>query len=654
VIFVIFGAESEILVIGSVIMIMLRFVQKHMLTCQNPNCTNPFNHSNNKFCISCGSSNLNNIFRNRYRVLKVLGEGGFGKTYEAQDIEKLDAPCVIKQFLPQVQGTAAMQKAATMFREEAKRLYELGENHSQIPRLIAYFEQGNNLYLVQEFISGNTLLTELYSQAFDESKIRELLNDLLPILKFIHEQNIIHRDIKPENIIRRRADGKLVLIDFGGAKQVTQTTLARQGTGIYTIGYAPLEQMQGYACPASDLYALGVTCIRLLTQQLPSQDNYGNISDSLYDAMNAKWLWREQAKLKKIEISPELGRILDKLIQHFVGERYQRVEDVLQDLNTTTETVVSPITSSTESPTFPATVVSANLANAAKAHIFNGHTNLVRSLAFSSKHLISASNDKTIRFWNLQTRKLEGVLMEKGDWVVIATSYNGEIVASGSSDKTIKIWEVSTGKQKLILRGHFDLINSLSITADAKIIVSGSRDKNIKVWSLDTGELLQTLSGHAGFVYATAISQDGKYLVSGGSDKTIKIWRLYTGELLQTIISNSGFVRSVAISSALKIIASGGYGNTINLWDLETFQHIKELKGHNGIIQSLAISQDGQILISGSDDRTAKIWNLQTGQLLNTLTGHTGAVLAVDINLIEQTIATTGEDKTVRIWQVKS
>ncbi|MBF2063190.1 MAG: serine/threonine protein kinase [Calothrix sp. C42_A2020_038] len=615
-----------------------------MLICQNPNCTNPFNRTDNKFCISCGSSNLGEFFRSRYRVHKVLGEGGFGKTYEAQDSDKLDAPCVIKQFVPQVQGTAALEKAATMFKEEAKRLYELGENHSQIPRLIAYFEQGKNLYLVQEFIPGNTLLTELYVQPFDEVRIRELLNDLLPVLQFVHEKNIIHRDIKPENIIRRQTDGKLVLIDFGGAKQVTQTTLARQGTGIYTIGYAPLEQMQGYACPASDLYALGVTCIRLITQQLPSQDSYGNLFDPLYDAMNAKWLWREHVKRQGVEISQELGRVLDKMIQHFVGERYQKVQDVLQDLNGTAPTVVSP--------TFPPTVISTNLGKASLVHIFSGHTNLVRSLAFGNEHLISAGNDKTIRFWKLQTRKLDGVLMEKGDWVVIATSSDGQILASGSSDKTIKVWEFSTGKPKFVLRGHFDLINSLSITPDSKMLVSSSRDRNIKIWNLNTGELLHTLSGHNGFVYATAISQDGQFIISGGSDKTVQVWKLATGERLQSILS-SGFVRSVTVSSALNLIASGGYGKTINLWDLKSGRLVKQLEGHSGIVQSLAVSQDGQILVSGSDDQTAKVWDLQSGNLLNTLTGHTGAILAVDISLVKQTIATTGEDKTVRIWQVK-
>ncbi len=314
-----------------------------MLICQVPNCSNPFNVEGNKHCISCGGSNFGKFLRNRYRVLKLLGEGGFSKTYAAVDADRLDAPCVIKQFFPQVQGTKARAKAAQLFREEAFRLYDLGENHWQIPRLLAFFEQGSSLYLVQELIEGQTLLDELDDFTFDEERIRGILTDLLPVLNFIHSNKVIHRDIKPENIIRRKSDGKLVLIDFGGAKQVTQTSLARQATVIYTIGYAPAEQMAGFVFPASDLYALGVTCVRLLTKCLPFPDDSGQFDDRIYDAMNGEWLWRNILQEKGITISEQLGRILDKLLQHLVKNRYQSAAEVLEDLEL--EKLKSPLPS---------------------------------------------------------------------------------------------------------------------------------------------------------------------------------------------------------------------------------------------------------------------------------------------------------------------
>ncbi|MDH6087788.1 bifunctional serine/threonine-protein kinase/formylglycine-generating enzyme family protein [Umezakia ovalisporum] len=313
-----------------------------MQICQNPNCSNPFNPKGNKYCMSCGQSNFGKFLRNRYRVLRLLGEGGFSRTYATEDADRLNDPCVIKQFFPQVQGTIQRKKAAEFFKEEAFRLYELGENHTQIPRLLAYFEQGSSLYLVQEFIEGQTLLQEVQQKPFTEEQIYQLLTDLLPVLEFVHAANVIHRDIKPENIIRRDSDGKPVLIDFGGAKQVTQTSLARQATVIYTVGYAPSEQMAGFPCQGSDLYALGVTCVRLLTQCLPSKNTYGEINDPLYDAMNGNWLWREELHKKGMTIGEELSKILNNLLKHLPSERYLSAREVLNDLNFTKPSPIEP------------------------------------------------------------------------------------------------------------------------------------------------------------------------------------------------------------------------------------------------------------------------------------------------------------------------
>jgi formylglycine-generating enzyme required for sulfatase activity/tRNA A-37 threonylcarbamoyl transferase component Bud32 len=282
-------------------------------------------------------------------VIRLLGEGGFGRTYEAVDTDRMDDPCVIKQFVPQFQGTSALEKAAELFQQEAKRLYELGE-HPQIPRLIAYFEQDKRLYLVQELIEGQTLLAELTQQGvFSEEKIWQLLADVLPVLKFVHDRQVIHRDIKLENIIRRRTSpnsslptsgnlrnsafrrggrGDLVLIDFGVSKQVTGSLMSKAGTTVGTPGYSPMEQMRGQVFPGSDLYSLGITCIRLLTKCLPKVDG----SDDLYDPVNGGWIWREKLPAGT-KVSSELGKVLDKLIQDYLKNRYQSAEEVIKALN---------------------------------------------------------------------------------------------------------------------------------------------------------------------------------------------------------------------------------------------------------------------------------------------------------------------------------
>ncbi|MDJ0773805.1 MAG: serine/threonine-protein kinase [Mastigocoleus sp. MO_167.B18] len=310
-----------------------------MSYCLNPNCPQPQNTSNEKFCLHCGSKLL---LKERYRAIQPIGQGGFGRTFLARDEDKPSKPyCVIKQLYPQAQGTSTLQKAAELFTQEAMRLDELGK-HPQIPELLAYFTQGDRQYLVQEFINGYNLTQELAQNgAFQEQQILELLQDLLPVLEYCHLRQVIHRDIKPENIIHRidtvsspqsfQEGGNLFLVDFGAAKVATYTALNRTGTSIGSPEYVAPEQMRGKAIFASDIYSLGVTCIHLLTGHSPFD---------IYDVNHGVWIWQ---KYIKNPVSKKLVQILDKMLAHTPARRYQRVEEVQADLSLISEPISKPI-----------------------------------------------------------------------------------------------------------------------------------------------------------------------------------------------------------------------------------------------------------------------------------------------------------------------
>ncbi|MDJ0553957.1 MAG: GUN4 domain-containing protein [Microcoleaceae cyanobacterium MO_207.B10] len=290
-----------------------------MSQCLNPECLT-INPDNFQFCQKCGDKLL---LVERYWAKSILGQGGFGRTFLAVDEFKPSKPfCVIKQFLPQAQGTETVAKAAELFAQEAERLELLGK-HPQIPELYAKFTADSRQYLVQEFIKGETLQQELDNHGvFNESQIRELLIDLLSVLQFVHSHNVIHRDIKPENIIRREADKKLVLVDFGSAKVIPKNQgLTVTGTVIGSAKYSAPEQSMGKANSGSDLYSLGVVCLHLLTQMTQFD---------LYDVMESKWVWRDY--LNGNFVSDELGKILDGLVEQKPKQRYQNVENVLADL----------------------------------------------------------------------------------------------------------------------------------------------------------------------------------------------------------------------------------------------------------------------------------------------------------------------------------
>lgn len=199
-----------------------------MSYCFSPNCPQPETAEDSERCQSCGSATR---LQNRYIAIRPIGQGGFGRTFLALDFSQSSkAPCVIKQFFPQVQGSRALEEAARLFQQEALQLQKLG-SHSQIPELLDHFEQDGHQYLVQEFIDGHNLAEELKeSGSFSEAQTLQLLIDLLPVLQFIHQNQVVHRDIKPANIIRRQSDQKLVLVDLGAAKQMTGTAIAKTGT----------------------------------------------------------------------------------------------------------------------------------------------------------------------------------------------------------------------------------------------------------------------------------------------------------------------------------------------------------------------------------------------------------------------------------------
>lgn len=291
--------------------------------CVNPSCPNPTNVSEAKFCQTCGSKLL---LHDRYRVVQKLGQGGFGATFLAQDEALPDhAKCVLKQLRANADQSGLLEMARELFEREANVLAKL--NHPQLPDLLNYFELGNEFYLVQEYISGQNLQEEVKQNGvFTESKITEFLNEILPILNYVHNQNVIHRDIKPANIIRRREDQELVLIDFGAVKDqinpalaTASETAALTSYAIGTPGYAPPEQMALRPVFASDIYALGMTCVYLLTGKSPKHLSY--------DSRTGEVLIHQS-----LEVSDRLVGILNRMMAALVSQRYQSVDQILEVL----------------------------------------------------------------------------------------------------------------------------------------------------------------------------------------------------------------------------------------------------------------------------------------------------------------------------------
>ena len=282
------------------------------------------------------------ILGSRYKIIEYLAEGGFGRTYLAEDTQLPGKDvCLVKQLYPSRSDPKFLEIARRLFKTEASTLHNLG-HHQQIPELLAYFEESEKFYLVQQYIKGATLTTELDSgQIWTELQAIALLRDGSNILQFVHEKQVIHRDIKPDNLIRRESDGRIVLVDFGSVKQVLQeqqTNIGQLTVAIGTQGYMPTEQARGKPRLTSDIYALGMIGIQALTGIAPldlPEDDDGEI------------IWESSA-----QVSPELAAILTRMTRYHFKDRYGSVKEVLQELDRL-PTVATEVQSSTTDVQLP-------------------------------------------------------------------------------------------------------------------------------------------------------------------------------------------------------------------------------------------------------------------------------------------------------------
>ncbi|MEG4233578.1 serine/threonine-protein kinase [Microcoleus sp. Pol11C3] len=618
-----------------------------MSYCLNPNCSKPQNPDAAKICRNCRSKLL---LRDRYRAIKAIGQGGFGRTFLAVDEDKPSKPrCVIKQFLPpetQLIPSASnrnSKKAAELFEQEAMRLDELGK-HPQIPELLAYSIQDSRQYVVQEFIDGQNLAQIVATEGtFTQKQIQDLLNSLLPVLHFIHSHNVIHRDIKPENIIRR-ADKQLVLVDFGAAKIATGTALLKTGTSIGSPEYIAPEQARGKAFFTSDLYSLGVTCLYLLTQVSPFD---------LFDPGEDAWIWRQY--LANNPVSEEMGKILDKLIENATNRRYQTAVEVLTQLNPEAAiklTIPQTITKSVKPATNPSPPPQPTH-NWQCIHTLTGHKNLIFSVAFSpnGEVIASGSDDKTIKLWQVQDGQEIVTLAGHANSVhTVVFSPDGKILASSSHDKTIKFWRMKDGQEIRTLSGHSNSVYGLAFSPDGATVASSSWDKTIKLWRVKDGEEIRTLSGHINLVYFVAFSPDGETIASSSWDRTIKIWRVKDGKLIRTLTGHTDCVRCLAFSPNGEFLASGSHDNTIKIWWMKDGQEVLTISGHSWYVDSLAFSSDGEVIASSSN-QTIKIWQVKDGREICNISGHTNSVYSVNFSPEGEFLASGSSDKSIKIWQ---
>ncbi|HEY9675685.1 MAG TPA: serine/threonine-protein kinase [Waterburya sp.] len=611
----------------------------------------------------------------RYKIVKYLGGGGFGQTYLAEDLQLPGNPiCVVKQLKPISTDPFTLKTAKRLFDREAQVLYQLG-NHEQIPRLLAHFEQEQEFYLVQEFIEGHDLKQELPSgKQFSEIQVIDFCQEILKILEFVHQQGVIHRDIKPSNLMRRKQDGKIVLIDFGAVKQVSVQSADSDGQTSLTVaigspGYMPNEQQSGRPQFCSDIYAVGMIAIQALTGVPPNQlPEDPKTSEILW---HDKWL--HNTLHQQVQASCALADVLDKMVRYDYRQRYPTATEAWQALEQLTQSYSSSTTVSASqvSHTVPVDpsepTVAYSLSNQVPGSPGKNTLDTVEptqappsqqqlplSLASSGTLAEPQVSDQTSESMISKPRQKSPQLLKIGAGIVTAVAltvglyYFQELTLSSTESQWVQ--KIALSKT---LPSDSTLVNPVAMTPDGKTLAMGGDDGTIRLWNVQTGKFTNTLKSHTSGIYALSFSPDGTTLVSGSADATIKIWNSHSGNLIRTLKRRSkAGVSALAISPDGTTLISGDRIGTMEIWSLGTGELINFFAGHTILVTALAINSDGQTLVSSSQDNTIKLWELQTGKLMRTLTAaDSHPFFAVALTADAETVAGGGGDGVIRLWE---
>ncbi len=645
---------------------------------------------------------MGTLIADRYRIVQVLGKSDFGQTLLAIDQARSpETLCVIKSvanFANTPIITAKISQTPI----------------SQYPQCWEEFTNQGIFYRVWEYIAGENLATTLAQQEiFVPQDIWQILISILPVLQQIHSQGIIHGDIKPENIIAIAKQVKLrepPLRDCSlnqnhlnplGSYNICRfppadfVLVGLEGIRIFSyhpptlpmIGspaYAAPEQLAGQPTFASDLYSLGVTCIHLLTGMHPF---------SLFDFMAHQWVWQDywlpsapQANSPQINRErQQLAQFLDRLIAPALNQRYNSALTALNHLQTLQGKTKTPLSKFMNMPTgkciatlvghqglfagVNAVAITADgqtLASASddqtirlwdlptgKARsILRGHGNFVKSIAFHPTQpqiLASGSKDRTIKLWDIQTRELLQTLTQHQQAVnALSFSPDGEILGSGSADKTIILWQHRTGEIITILKGHNLSINAIAFSPQAPLLASASMDTTIKLWDFSTGELNSTLTAHTAAVKALAFSPDGQYLATGGEDRTIRIWDVVSHQCLQTLSGHPWDISALSFINSRDLRSNIAVTKQDMLWEPSQSDDSHNMNHPNSFDDCHSIKSNPDILLSSSWDKTIKLWQVNTGENLDTLIGHTEAVNCLAI--YQHLIISGSSDTTIKIW----
>lgn len=602
------------------------------------------NQPGETFCKACGweLSQVSGLLNQRYRVLTVLGEGGFGKVYKVEDGQLNNRLLAAKKLDFDKIHLRDRQDAIAGFKQEAIILSDL--RHPNLPRIYEYFIENQNYYLIMDFIEGETLgeyVEALPSPLLPAEKVVKIGVQLASVLDYLHTRRpaIIFRDLKPENIMITVKE-EVYLIDFGIARHF-KPGQTRDTIRMGTPGYASPEQVAGrQTSVSSDIYSLGAVLHQVLSGDAPTY---------LPQFVPLELVGSGEARL---------GRLVMRMLERDAQARPASMAEIKEELEQIARILQSksaapgkrPLQSDQKPAAFQPPLSGARgdllytyrqhsaaikalawspdgdfLASAGEdrqvqvwqaptgrpVFTYQGHTRAVNSLAWSpdSQYLASAGNDYSIQVWLADTGQSMACYQEHKHWVqALSWSSDGMVITSGDAAHQVHLWESGSGQQRRIYRGHKRAILALAFSPDARLVASADEGGEVHIWESASGQLLIAYTGHQKAVGSLSWSPDGKSLVSGSWDRSLHIWEVAGGKQIAIYTEHERMVNAVAWSPVNKVIASAGKDQVVQIWNVSTCQTLFTYRGHTASISALSWSPGGSYLASAGSDTAVHVW----------------------------------------------
>lgn len=593
----------------------------------------------------------------RYLIVKQLGAGGFSKTYLVRDKYLPGNPqCIVKQLYFEGHNTLTVDDARTLFEREATILYTLGHAHNKIPGLLAYVKDEEHPCLVEEYIEGENL--ESYILEGKQLKPKEaiaLLRDVLSTLIFINEKNIIHQDIKPSNLIRRESDKVVALIDFGAAIHPNEPPFKDLTFG--TPGYVPQEQRAGESVFASDLYALGITTVQLLTGVHPQQLKR--------DPMTNEIDW--QSHLKSHSMPVQLKEVLTRLTRTNAAERYKTVKEALTALNQSQPLglkLSKRSESSRDTPDleseraqrprqFPwkLTAVGSILLATGTAIMLSqpgSPFHSLKNMVANQTGLLQAKNKSQLQLVRKirSDRPIDQILITSDRLLVTVDNAN-----------TVKVTSIETGQTTAELKKAPAQLTKLVISPDGQWLFGTSNNREVAIWNLLSGKLARSFTMKDSAIQEAVFSPDSRAIATSTANHQMQLWDVSSGRMVRSMDERMGATNSNGWDINRMFFAPDNTlicatkNNRMMIWDTQTGTLKRILLGHTNPVDTMQVSQDGEILYSFGKDR-AIAWDVNNNKILKVLPSESAG--AIEVRWLGTHLLTLHEDGHIRLWDPQS